>query len=123
MPSGKRVVVVVDDEPNMVDMLSTFLKIKGFNVHGVYSGTEALATITAEKPDIVLLDLMLPDIDGIDVCRRLRANPDFATLPIVMVTARTDPGSVARANQAGANGYLTKPVSLSNLIAEIDRLT
>ncbi|MBN1200922.1 MAG: response regulator [Anaerolineae bacterium] len=121
MISGKSV-VIVDDEPLMVDMLSTFLKIKGFKIRGVYSGQDALTAVQTEKPDILLLDLMLPDIDGFEVLRRLRALPAYAKLPVLVITARVDAAARQRALEAGADGYMTKPVRFPELMAELERL-
>jgi len=115
-------IVVVDDEPSIVDMLTTFLEIKGFDVHGAYTGEEGLMLVQAEKPDALLLDLMLPDIDGFDVMQRLRGMPDFARLPIIVVTARADIGAKSRAEKLGANDYLTKPVQMPELMSALDRL-
>ncbi|MBI5960730.1 MAG: response regulator [Chloroflexi bacterium] len=120
--SNDKTIVIVDDEPFIVDMLSTFLEIKGYQVHGAYSGEDGLATVQVEKPDAVLLDLMLPDIDGLEVMSRLRAMPDFADLPIIIVSARTDTESKVRAEQGGANDYMTKPVQMPVLADLLSRL-
>jgi inorganic pyrophosphatase len=121
MPNDKTI-VVVDDEPFIVEMLSTFLEIKGYQVRGAYSGEEGLLTVQTEKPDALLLDLMLPDIDGLQVMSRLRAMPDFANLPILIISARTDTEAKVRAEQAGANDYLTKPVQMPLLADLLSRL-
>jgi len=120
--TADKVIAIVDDEPHMVEMLSTFLKIKGYQTRGVNSGQEGLVLVQTEKPDAVLLDLMLPDIEGFEVCQKLRAMPDYAKLPILIVSARTDAASQARAEQAGASAYLTKPVNFPLLMTELDRL-
>ncbi|NDJ79105.1 MAG: response regulator [Chloroflexi bacterium] len=117
-----QVIAIVDDEPHMVDMIATFLQIKGFEVRGVYSGEDGLTMVQVEKPAALLLDLMLPDIEGYEVCARLRQMPDFATLPVIIVSARTDAASKQRAEQSGADAYLTKPVNFPLLMTELDRL-
>jgi DNA-binding response OmpR family regulator len=117
-----KVIAIVDDEPHMVDLLSTYLKLRGYEVRGVYTGEDALTMVQVENPDALLLDLMLPDIDGFEVCRRLRATPAFARLPIIVVSARTDQDAVNLATRAGANAYLTKPVKFPELISELARL-
>jgi DNA-binding response OmpR family regulator len=117
-----KVIAIVDDEPHMVDLLSTYLKLRGYEVRGVYTGEDALTMVQVENPDALLLDLMLPDIDGFEVCRRLRATPAFARLPIIVVSARTDQDAVNLATRAGANAYLTKPVKFPDLISELTRL-
>jgi DNA-binding response OmpR family regulator len=118
----KKVVLVIDDEPFIVDMVTTFLEISGYEVHGATNGLNGLTLIPLEKPDVLLLDLMLPDIEGFEVCTRVRTMPDFAHLPILIISARTDPESKARAEKAGANGYLTKPLRMADLVAEIKKL-
>lgn len=117
-----KVIAIVDDEPNIVDMLSTFLQIKGYEVRMAYSGVDGLALIQVENPHALLLDLMLPDIDGFEVLARLRAMPVFAALPVLVISARTDPQSRTKAEQAGANAYLTKPVRMAELVEHLDRL-
>jgi inorganic pyrophosphatase len=119
---SEKTIVVVDDEPSIVDMLTTFLEIKGYTVHGAYSGEEGLTLVQTEKPDALLLDLMLPDIDGFDVMQRLRGMPDFARLPIIVVTARADIGAKARAEKLGSSDYLTKPVQMPELMTSLTRL-
>ncbi len=118
----KQVVLVVDDEPFIVDMVTTYLGIKGYEVRGAYTGEDGLTLIPLEKPDILLLDLMLPDMEGFEVCARVRAMPDFARMPVVIISARIEPESKARAEKAGANGYLTKPIKMPELLAEVKKL-
>lgn len=115
-------IIIVDDEPSMVALLSTFLKLKGYQITSAHNGADALALIEKQPPRLVLLDLMLPDISGLEICRRLRASPDQAQLPVLFLSARTDQTSIEQANQAGGNGYLIKPVKFPDLLAEIERL-
>ncbi len=119
--SGK-IVAVVDDEAFIVEMITLYLGLKGYTVHGVYSGTEGLILVKTEKPDVLLLDLMMPDIEGFDVTAQLRAMPEFAKLPIVIISARVDSESRQRAMKAGANVYLTKPLKMAEVVAEIERV-
>lgn len=118
---SEKTIVVVDDEPYIVDMLTTFLQIKGFEVYGAYSGEDGLTLVQVEKPDALLLDLMLPDIDGFEVMKRLRAMPDFTRLPILIVSARADTVTKTRAEESGANDYLTKPVQMPVLMESLTR--
>jgi DNA-binding response OmpR family regulator len=117
-----KTVVIVDDEPTMVDLLTTFLAMKGFEVHGAYSGADGLRAVEQVKPHVLLLDLMLPDIDGFEVCRRLRSAPASATLPIVIISARTESEAIQRAMRAGADAYMTKPLRLPELLEKIEEL-
>ncbi len=114
-------IAVVDDEPHIVEMISSFLQIKGFDVCHGYSGEDALIVVQTEQPDALLLDLMLPDMEGHEVIAQLRADPAFETLPVIVVTARTDAESKRRAEAAGATGVLTKPIRMPDLLTELAR--
>ncbi len=114
-------ILVVDDEPFMIDVLQKFLTISGFETVGALNGEEALVLVKVEQPDAVILDLMLPDIEGYEVCARIRNFPATANLPVIILSARTEEASVQRAKAAGATAYLTKPVQFPVLMAEIKR--
>lgn len=114
-------IVIVDDEPRTVDMFVSFLSMKGYTVHGAYGGEEGVAVVQMEQPALLLLDLMMPDMDGFQVCRELRAQPAFAALPIVIVSARTDEQAKADALAAGATSYVTKPVRFPELLTVIEQ--
>jgi DNA-binding response OmpR family regulator len=120
--SDRKVVLVVDDEPAIVDMVTTYLGFKGYEVRGANTGQDGLTLIPLERPDILLLDLMLPDMEGFEVCARVRAMPEFARMPVLIISARVDPESMARAEKAGANGYMIKPIRMPELLAEVKRL-
>jgi DNA-binding response OmpR family regulator len=114
-------VLIVDDEPNVVDVVRVTLEDDRIRVVAAADGAAALAVAVAERPDLVLLDINLPDYTGLEVCRRLRADPRLAGVRIVMLTAaqRTD---VARGLAAGADRYLAKPVSPVGLLSLVDEL-
>ncbi|MBN1564107.1 MAG: response regulator [Anaerolineae bacterium] len=120
--SGKTI-AVVDDEPFTVEMITMFFRMKGYTVHGVHSGTEGLIVVQNEKPDVLLLDLMMPDIEGFEVAERLRAMPEFVDLPIVVISARIDSEARQRAMAAGATAYMTKPLKMPEVLAEVERVT
>jgi DNA-binding response OmpR family regulator len=113
--------LVVDDEPLTVEMLETFLKLNGYETVAVLNGADALLMVQVEMPDAILLDLQLPDLNGIEVCRKLRAGA-YAQLPVIMITAHGSPEMRRRALEAGANAYFTKPIRFPDLIAELNRL-
>jgi DNA-binding response OmpR family regulator len=114
--------LIIDDEPLTVDMLSTFLEMSGYICAKAYNGTDGLTLLQVEKPDILIVDLMMPDIEGFEVCQRVRAQVEYATVPIMIISARTDRESIDRAMAAGANAYLTKPPDLKLMLNEIKRL-
>ena len=114
--------LIVDDEEFTVDMLQTFLQFNGFETIGAFNGQDGLVLTQVEHPEIIILDLMLPDIEGYEVCRQIRTYPNGAMLPVIVLSARTEAASKERALQAGANAYLTKPVQFPVLLAELNRL-
>ena len=116
-------VLVVDDVPANVKLLEARLSAEYFDVTTAHSGAEALAACERAECDIVLLDVMMPDMDGFEVCRRLKSNPATHHIPVVMVTALDQPSDRVRGLQAGADDFLTKPVSDIALIARVRSLT
>jgi two-component system, cell cycle response regulator len=116
-------VLVVDDVPANVKLLEARLSAEYFDVATAHSGAEALAACDRAECDIVLLDVMMPDMDGFEVCHRLKSNPATHHIPVVMVTALDQPSDRVRGLQAGADDFLTKPVSDLALIARVRSLT
>lgn len=112
-------VLVVEDEEDIRKLLSYTLLKEGYEVAGVASGEEALASAESQPPDLVLLDLMLPGVDGLTVCRKLRGSPRTAGAAIVMLTAKGEEADVVAGLNAGANDYITKPFSRNVLIARV----
>jgi DNA-binding response OmpR family regulator len=102
-------ILVADDDRNVVQIIAVNLRYEGMDVIEAYDGQEALEKVATEKPDLVLLDIMMPALDGIEVCRRLKRNPRTADLPIIMLTAKTMDGDMLAGWEAGADDYLTKP--------------
>ncbi len=109
-------ILVVEDEKNIASFVSMYLKNAGFFVRVAGSGTDALANAAADPPSLIVLDLMLPDIDGIDVCRRIRQRSD---VPILMLTARDEDIDKIIGLEVGADDYLTKPFNPRELVARV----
>jgi class 3 adenylate cyclase/CheY-like chemotaxis protein len=120
--SGRAKILVVDDTPQNVKLLADLLGAKGYDVVTAASGAEALAKVAEERPDLVLLDVVMPQMSGYEVCRTIRANPDTAILPVVLVTA-LDPGQERlKGLDAGADDFLTKPIHQAELLARVRSL-
>jgi DNA-binding response OmpR family regulator len=115
-------ILIVDDEPNIVIPLQFLMEQNGYRALVAQSGEEALEMISKEKPDLVLLDIMLPGMSGWEVCERTRLNPDCRCVKIAFLTARGDEAEVARGLALGADAYITKPFSNDRLIAKVKSL-
>ena len=115
-------VLVVDDTPHNVKLLADLLAVKGYGVTTAVNGEEALAKVAADPPDIVLLDVMMPGLSGYDVCRRLRADPATALLPVVLVTSLDPQAERVKGIEAGADDFLPKPINQAELFARVRSL-
>jgi len=112
-------ILVVDDEPDILELVQYNLSKDNYDVMGVESGEEALAQVHATPPDLIVLDLMLPGVDGLEVCRVLKRDTRTAAIPIVMLTARGEEADMVAGLELGADDYLTKPFSPRVLLARI----
>jgi putative two-component system response regulator len=117
-----RTVLLVDDEPSNLRLLQMLLKAEGYSTLLAENGAEALALTEKQKPDIILLDIMMPDMDGFEVARRLKAGPDTRNIPIIMVTSLGDRGSRLKALEMGAEEFLNKPVDRAELSVRVKNL-
>jgi len=115
-------VLVADDDPDIRELVVLKLESAGFEVRTANDGHEALAATMAEPPALVVLDLMMPKIDGIEVCRQLRANPATSSTPVLMLTALAQASDVELGVAVGADDYLVKPFSPRELLARVRRL-
>ncbi len=109
-------ILIVDDEPHILELAKMYLEREGFQVEGVANGRDALAKQAASKPDFIILDLMLPDIDGFEVCRQIRTKSD---VPILMLTARKEDVDKIVGLELGADDYFTKPFNPRELVARV----
>lgn len=112
-------ILIVEDEADLVTLLRYNLESEGFRVAEAGNGEEALVLVQEERPDLILLDWMLPMLSGIEVCRQLRRRPQTAEVPIIMLTARGEEGDKIRGLECGADDYVTKPFSPAELIARV----
>ena len=112
-------VLIADDEQNIVISLEFLLRREGFEVFIASDGEEALLRLRAEKPDLVLLDVMMPKMNGFDVCQAIRADPDLADIRVLMLTAKGREAEVSKGLGLGADAYMTKPFSTKELVAQV----
>jgi DNA-binding response OmpR family regulator len=115
-------ILIVDDEPNIVVSLEFLMKREGFEVAVATDGEAALKSVEEKKPDLVLLDIMLPKKNGFEVCQTIRANPELQEVKIVMLTAKGRDTEVAKGTALGADAYMTKPFSTKDLIAQVRQI-
>ena len=115
-------ILIVDDEPNIVLSLEFLMEQSGFEVAVAEDGEAALTQLAAFRPDLVLLDIMLPRLNGYEVCQRIRANPDWSGIKVVMLSAKGRELEVSKGLALGADAYVTKPFSTRELIALVQNL-
>jgi len=116
---AKEKILVVDDEEDIIELLRFNLSREGYEVSSATSGEEALTLVRSEMPNLLLLDLMLPGMDGLDVTRRLKNNPNTMKIPIVMLTAKGEEPDIVAGLELGADDYVTKPFSPRILVARV----
>ncbi len=115
-------ILIVDDEPNIVISLEFLMRREGYEVDVAADGDAALARLAEREPDLVLLDVMLPKLDGFELCRRIRADPARRAVKILMLTAKGRETEIAKGLGVGADLYVTKPFSTKDLVAQVRQL-
>jgi CheY-like chemotaxis protein len=115
MTFGQKTVVIVEDEPDTAEMFIEMMRLAGYQVYNSYAGAPAIALIANKKPDAVILDIMMPDLSGLEVMKYMQRDPSLADIPVVVVSAKTLPTDIQAGLSAGAVNYLTKPVTFSEL--------
>ena len=119
MASAKQHIHIIEDEHDIAKLMEFNLGVEGFDVSRSANGADGLKFVQTKVPDLVLLDLMLPGMDGPEVCRHIKANPSVADIPIIMVTAKGEEDDIVRGLELGADDYITKPFSPQILIARV----
>ncbi len=114
-------ILVVDDDPNSLDIVRTFLEARGYRVVTASTGKEALSRMEELRPGLVLLDVMMPGMDGWEVARVIKSHPDFGSVRIVMLTARSDFADKQQGLRSGADDYIVKPIRLEELGTRVER--
>jgi DNA-binding response OmpR family regulator len=122
MGMEKNRILVVEDEESLLKLESILFTSKGYRVTGVRGGKDALTAIAQDAPNLVVLDLMLPDMDGFEVCRSIKENPATCAIPVVMLTAKKSSRDLERGRQVGADAYITKPFKSVKVLEVIEGL-
>ena len=115
-------VLIVDDEPEILELLSFQLETAGYNVFKALNSRDALSTLNDETIDVAILDVMLPGLSGMDICKKMRASARLKSIPVLFLTARGEENDIVDGFQAGANDYMTKPFSSKVLLARVEAL-
>ena len=121
MTSTLRTVLIIEDEEDAAELFAEMMRVSGFRVLKTSNSAPALDMMTAEKPDVVILDIMMPDISGLDVLQQMRSDPHLANIPVVVVSAKSMPADIKKGMEAGASTYLTKPVGFLDLKEAVER--
>jgi two-component system alkaline phosphatase synthesis response regulator PhoP/two-component system response regulator VicR len=117
-----RKILVVDDEPHIVRLVEVNLQRAGYDVIKAMDGVEALEQVKAEKPDMVVLDVMMPRMDGFTVLKHLKADPETQEIPVIMLTAKAQDADIFKGWQSGVDSYLTKPFNPMELLTFVKRI-
>jgi two-component system phosphate regulon response regulator PhoB len=121
MAVNPKTVLIIEDEPEAAELFAEMMRVSGFQVLKSYSSGLAVNSISQEKPDLVILDLMMPEISGLDILRNMRSRAELAKIPAVVVSAKGLPSDVREGLEAGASVYLTKPVGFAELKNAVER--
>jgi two-component system alkaline phosphatase synthesis response regulator PhoP len=113
------IILVVDDDQQNLELVQAYLEDIECQTMAAHDGTEALGTVAREKPDLILLDVMMPKMSGFEVCRRLKTNPDTSDIPVIMVTALSEFGDIERGIDSGTDDFVSKPINKLELLTRI----
>jgi len=121
MMAPEKTVLIIEDEADAAELFAEMMRVSGFRVQKTSSSAPALNMMTAEKPDVVLLDIMMPEVSGLDILRQIRNDPALASIPVIVVSAKSLPSDIKNGMEAGASTYLTKPVGFIELKEAVER--
>ncbi len=122
MTTSQKTVMIIEDEPEAAELFGEMMRVNGFRVLKMFSSAPAIPIIIQEKPDIIILDIMMPDISGLEVLRYMRREPDLVSIPVIVVSAKSMPGDIKIGLEAGASMYLTKPVGFLELKEAVEQV-
>jgi CheY-like chemotaxis protein len=121
MTSTPKTVLIIEDEEDAAELFAEMMRVSGFRVLKTSNSSPALSMMRVERPDVIILDIMMPEISGLDILRQLRRDPEFADIPVVVVSAKSMPADIKNGMEAGASTYLTKPVGFLDLKEAVER--
>lgn len=122
MNPRQKTVMIIEDEAEAAELFSEMMRLNGFRVIKMFSSAPAIPIISQEKPDVILLDVMMPDISGLEVLRYIRREPELASIPVIILSAKSMPGDIRIGLEAGASMYLTKPVGFQDLKQAVEKV-
>ena len=112
---NEKTVLIIEDEEDAAELFAEMMRVSGYRVIKTSKSVPALSMMTEDKPDVVLLDIMMPEISGLDILRQMRRDPNLANIPVIVLTAKSMPSDIKNGMEAGASTYLTKPVGFNDL--------
>lgn len=115
-------VLIVDDEPNILMSLDFLMRKEGYDVLVARNGTEALESLAQQQPDLVILDIMMPDVDGYEICQHIRSTPEHEHCKVIFISAKSKESDIQKGYEIGADFYITKPFSNKTLVAKVKEL-
>ena len=121
MTSPEKTVLIIEDEADAAELFAEMMRVSGFRVLKTASSTPALSLIATEKPDLIILDIMMPEVSGLDILRQMRQDSALAAIPVVVVSAKSMPADIRIGMEAGASTYLTKPVGFLELKEAVEQ--
>lgn len=121
MSSTSKTVLIIEDEEDAAELFAEMMRVSGFRVLKTSNSMPALSMMSADKPDVIILDIMMPDVSGLDILRQMRRDPELANIPVVVVSAKSMPADIKNGMEAGASTYLTKPVGFMDLKEAVER--
>ena len=122
MTASQKTVMIIEDEPDAAEMFAEMMRVNGFRVLKMFSSVPAIPMLSKEKPDVVILDIMMPDISGLEILRYMRREAELASIPVIIVSAKSMPSDIKVGMDAGASIYLTKPVGFLELKQAVEQV-
>ncbi|HSG44715.1 MAG TPA: response regulator [Anaerolineales bacterium] len=117
----QKTVLIIEDEEDAAELFSEMMRVSGFHVLTTSKSEPAISMMNEDKPDLVLLDIMMPEISGLDILRQMRRDPNLSEIPVIVLTAKSMPADIKKGMEAGASTYLTKPVGFQELKDAVER--